>query len=48
MYKPFRLLDSRLEESLRGMAREEEGRMDKDEGRTLNGEPWLFFLRREQ
>lgn len=36
-YEPFRILDERIEESLRSMAEEERIRMEESEGQGLNG-----------
>lgn len=38
LYQPFRLLDSRFEESLRAMIRDEADRMEDSNGKGLNGE----------
>ncbi len=37
LYQPFRLLDSRFEDSLRGMIKDEERRMEEAGGKGLNG-----------
>jgi hypothetical protein len=36
-YEPFRLLDTRIEQGLRGMAEEEQRRMEESEGEGING-----------
>lgn len=36
-YEPFRLLDTRIEEGLRGMAEEEQQRMGDTEAKGING-----------
>lgn len=40
-YEPFRILDTRMEEGLRGMAEEERVRMEESEGQGVNGETYL-------
>jgi len=49
LYQPFRILDSRFESSLRGMVSENEGRMEEEGAKGLNGElrttcRWYSFV----
>lgn len=43
-YEPFRMLDTRIEEGLRGMAEEEQQRMGDTDAKGINGTfvrfPW--------
>jgi hypothetical protein len=41
-YEPFRMLDTRIEESLRGMAEEEQRRLETDP-KGINGESCYTF-----
>lgn len=41
-YEPFRLLDTRIEEGLRGMAEEEQQRMGDTDAKGINGTSLLL------